>query len=485
MPARIIITGFGLVTPLGLGAWATFAALLAGRTISDRAAALPPDIAAIDLARAIGCVAAAQHAADDPAVELAEHAAREAGVGCRGSGVGNPLRPPLPPGEGWGEGRKELSRQAADGSSSSNASWGEGRKEMSRPDSEPAPPLPCFLGTSKGAFRRFDEAAALFALRGHDAISHRSAKALCEVIALGPGEYLSQRLEKRLNIRVAHHAVAACASSLVALHRARLALLNRQVEGDRALVLTADAALTPSLIHAYRKLGVLAPLSPTDYACRPLDQQRQGFVLAEAGAAVMLQRIDDPGSPLPRGSVELIDTGEACDAYDLIRPCRDMPAVNHLAEHLLAGRDIDLIHPHAPGTQDHDPAEMAVYRRHAQANVRRATGCRPKPAAGTLAQLAGMQAPLAGTQAQSSPCTLDFYAHKGALGHTLGASGLVSLVIACLCARAQQRPPMPWLREPIDPAAAAARLAGPPIQTQAIFAAGFGGHAAGAVIRSA
>ena len=457
--ARIFITGFGLVTPLGLGAWQTFAALLAGRAISDRAAGLPADIAGIDLARAIGCVAAAQHAADDPAIELAERAAAEAGVGCRVSGVGSEQQQavsavhPIP----------ELPTASHDPIPALNP-----KPETRNP--KPAPrPLPTFLGTSKGAFRTFDEAAAFFARHGASAMATPASRSRCEVVALGAGEYMARQLEKRLNIHVMHHAVAACASSLVALHRARLALLHRQVEGDRALVLTADAALTPSLIHAYRRLGVLAPLTTADYACRPLDRRRQGFVLAEAGAAVLLQRVEagagsDVIASLPRDAVELIDTGEACDAFDLIRPNPQMPAVGHLAESLLTGRDIDLIHPHAPGTMDHDPAELSVYHQHAaHMTAKPASGCRPKPAA---------------------PPTLNCYAHKGALGHTLGASGLVSLVIACLCARAQRCPPMPWLREPIEHAGIRGATASNPIRTQAIFAAGFGGHAAGAVIQN-
>ena len=75
---RILIRGFGLVTPLAASAWETFSALLAGRTIADRAAGLPEDIAPVDLIRALGCVSIAQHVSADPAIELAERAAREA-----------------------------------------------------------------------------------------------------------------------------------------------------------------------------------------------------------------------------------------------------------------------------------------------------------------------------------------------------------------------------------------------------------------------
>ena len=81
----------------------------------------------------------------------------------------------------------------------------------------------------------------------------------------------------------------------------------------------------------------------------------------------------------------------------------------------------------------------------------------------------------------------DVYACKGAIGHGLGVSGLAALVLACLCARAGRRPPMPWLTEPIDSPLAPSRDArfarnANASSTQAVFAAGFGGHVAGAVI---
>ncbi|MCC7204203.1 MAG: hypothetical protein IT441_03925, partial [Phycisphaeraceae bacterium] len=75
---HVILRGHGLATSRAPSAWQTFRALLVGRTIADRAASLPADIAPVDLVRAVGCAAYAQHAGGDPAVELAERAARDA-----------------------------------------------------------------------------------------------------------------------------------------------------------------------------------------------------------------------------------------------------------------------------------------------------------------------------------------------------------------------------------------------------------------------
>lgn len=388
--ARIVIAGFGLLSPLGHSAWETFGALLAGRSIAERAAKLPPDIAPVDLVRAVGAVGVAQHGATDPTVELAERAAREA---CSMAGV------------------------APEG-------------------------LPAYIGTSKGAI------AAMAGGGLRMAEMDKRKQRTIEAVTLGPCGYLSHHLQRRLGLASTQHYVAACASSLTALHFARQRLLHQP--SPLALVLTAESALLPMFIHSYRRLGVLADATPAGYRQRPLDERRQGFMLSELGAAVLLKRLAPGEAPAP-GQLELLDTGIATESNDLIRASPTMEGLGHLAGRLLAGRAIDMLHPHAPGTPDHDAAELDV--------LLRATPGSPP----------------------------DLYAYKGALGHGLGAAGLTALVLACLCLTAGKRPPMPWLTEPIAPARDAAdpRIARPCSRTgtHTVFSAGFGSHVAGAVVR--
>lgn len=410
---RVLIAGFGLVSPLGGSAWQTFSALLKGKTLAHRARQLPHDLNVTDLVRATGAVIAAQHTATDPSVDLAERAAREAAMMA---GI------------------------------------------------DPAG-LSGFIGTSKGAVHAL---SAAFTSRQ----PRENRSALCPAppqdadlaVALGPHGYLSHHLRQRLRLGVIHHHVAACASSLTALHYARRSLLNARSSSDTryptpdtrnndyALVMTSEASLLPLFIHSYRRLGVLAPQTPDTYNERPMDKSRQGFVLCEAGAAVLLRRVPIEQEPMP-GETELLDTATACEAFDIIRPSPTMPALRRIAEQLFTGRDIDVIHPHAPGTPDHDPAELSVY-------------------ADVIKHLDQKETP-------------NLYACKGALGHGLGAAGLTALVLACLCAKTRQTPPMPWLTDPIDsplpltPQASSLK----PTTTHAVFAAGFAGHTAGAVVK--
>ncbi len=415
---RIVIAGFGLLSPLGQSAWETFAALLAGRSIADRCAHLVGDLTPVDVVRLIGTVKLAQHAAIDPTVELAERAAREAAA---------------------------MAGVPTDG-------------------------LPAFVGTSKGAIGALmpDPRAPSYL---------PPSQRVAEAIALGPAGYLSHHLRTRLRLSSTRHYIAACASSLTALHHARQHLLTlpttpglrsaatkARVNGpSHALVLTAESALHPLFIHSYRRLGVLAETTAEGYRQRPLDERRQGFMLSEFGAALLLRRLEPGEAPRP-GELELLATATAMEADDLIRPSPTMPSLAHVARTLFAQTPpIDVLHPHAPGTPDHDRTELQV--------LAEATRTR------------GSQASSREPQAPPRPAP-DLYACKGALGHGLGAAGLVSLVLACLCLTTGKRPPMPWLEQPL-PGAEGSAPARPCSRTgtHAVFAAGFGSHVAGAVIR--
>ena len=395
-PARIVLVGWGLITPLGLGAWATFTSLLKGRTLSDRADELPQEIAAVDLARALGSVVSVQHGHTDPAIELAERAVREAttmaGLEPRG--------------------------------------------------------LPLWLGTSKGAIARASTQLGL---------GRPMTDEIAACIAMGPHAYLSNQLTRRLHTQAMGHHVAACSSGLVALDSARHALLH-QTPGSSpyALVASADAAITPALVFSYLRLGVLGTMTRDLYRQRPLDEARQGFMLSEMSAAVLLKRIES-GEAVPDNAIELIETATACEPYDIIRSPKKMNSLAKLWQRVTTDRRIDVIHPHAPGTREHDPSELGVLLPTSSPD-----GPHPPP---------------------------DLYAVKGAIGHSLGASGLASLVVAAMTLRTGKRPPMTWLTDPmrlhdgsrlqIDASLRPCDRSG----THAVLAAGFGGHLAAAVLQ--
>lgn len=225
---------------------------------------------------------------------------------------------------------------------------------------------------------------------------------------------------------------AACAGGLQAL--ARAALLIRAGEADRVIVVAAEASVLPMFTASFARLGVLPP--PGEL-CRPFDVDRKGFLMSEAAAAICLERADVAlGTPL----VAVVGFALGADASHLT----GVDPAGVALRRLLGGlcHDLDLVHAHGTGTELNDAAELAALS-------------------------AGLPDGGAGTS---------LYSHKAGLGHSLGASGLVAVVLSCLAHSAGQVPPNCNTRRPMP---AALQLSPTAVRRcvrrSVTMAAGFGG----------
>jgi len=225
---------------------------------------------------------------------------------------------------------------------------------------------------------------------------------------------------------------SACSSGLHALLRAAMAI--ECSEARRALVVAVEASVHPLFISSFKRLGVLAPQG---HGCRPFDCQRKGFVISEAAAAVCLESSDHPvGRPMVR--IDAWAVGG--DGTHLTGGDPAGKALRQLL-HRIASPGLNLIHAHATGTIVNDPVELAAIE--------------------TIA-------------APSRPI---LYSHKGALGHSLGAAGLVSAVLNCMSHTHALVPPNIRSTHPLP--TTNLRLSPDPIQhpihRSLALAAGFGG----------
>lgn len=269
------------------------------------------------------------------------------------------------------------------------------------------------------------------------------ASTIARIVTHTPHGYLSYRLRERLGLNVSlgtvNTPVAACATSLVALDLAVRAI--RDGRADRVLVVAVESALTTPFVHGYKRLGVLAPTDPIDHhVCAPLNRERHGFTLCECAASVVLERGRKPGAVLVH------DTAIGTEPFDILRAPDTFETLGNLVRRVTDGAPAPaLVQPHATGTADNDGRELAA--------LEVALG--------------------------SSAIGTRVYASKGAIGHGMGASGLVNVVLSCLMARTRMTPPMPWLDSPIESAFSLAN-AGQPLAdgTHLIVNAGFGGHTA-------
>jgi 3-oxoacyl-[acyl-carrier-protein] synthase II len=212
-----------------------------------------------------------------------------------------------------------------------------------------------------------------------------------------------------------------CASGTIAVGDA-----FRQVRDGYADVMLAGGAEAPLAPLCFGAFAIIRAMSTRNddpaHASRPFDAGRDGFVMAE-GAAVLV--LEERGRALARGApvyAEICGFGLTNDAHHMTAPRPDGAQAarairNALAEAHVQPGEVGYINAHGSSTPLNDPTESSAIR-----------------------QVFGEHAerlPLSGT--------------KGYYGHALGASGAIEAAICALAVRHAWLPPTVNLETP-DPA---------------------------------
>ena len=214
--------------------------------------------------------------------------------------------------------------------------------------------------------------------------------------------------------------VSACASGASALGDAA----RRLAWGDAEVILAggAESVMTPLAITAFSRLGALSTKNDTpEQACAPFDAGRDGTVVGEGAAVLVLETLAHAarrGAPI---LAELLGYGLSCDAY---HPAAPEPSGDGAARAMQAalrdGRtspsEVDWICAHGTGTQLNDTSETKAIKT------------------------------AMGERAYAVPVS----SNKGAVGHMIGASGAISTVFAVQAMHAGIIPPTRNYRTP-DP----------------------------------
>ncbi|HJL22679.1 MAG TPA: beta-ketoacyl-[acyl-carrier-protein] synthase family protein, partial [Polyangiaceae bacterium LLY-WYZ-15_(1-7)] len=150
---------------------------------------------------------------------------------------------------------------------------------------------------------------------------------------------------------------AACAAGNYAIGYAA-----DQVRAGRAdVALTGAAEVIERLQFAgFCRLGAVSP-----DVCRPFDQQRQGLLVGE-GAAILV--LESEESVVRRGATPLAEVGGyglACDAHHITRPHPDGEGSAHAMREAirtsgLDPRQVDFVNAHGTGTAANDKVESKV-----------------------------------------------------------------------------------------------------------------------------
>ena len=164
--------------------------------------------------------------------------------------------------------------------------------------------------------------------------------------------------------------VNACASGTAATGEA-YELIRR---GDAQVMVTggAEAALLPVLMAGFDSMGAMSRRNDDPAAaCRPFDTDRDGFVMSEGSAILVLELLEHALARDARIYAEVVGYGNSADAYHMAAPHIDGQgaedamnmALRKAEAHGVKRTDVDYINAHGTGTELNDPGETKAIKR--------------------------------------------------------------------------------------------------------------------------
>jgi 3-oxoacyl-[acyl-carrier-protein] synthase II len=326
LPHRVVVTGLGLVTPVGTDVESTWNALLAGTP-----GAAP--ITKFDPAR-LSVRFACEVKGFDPLQYIDRKEAR----------------------------RYDLFAQFA---------LAAAQQAVSQAGLEGRFPLPertgVVIGSGIGGMQTYEDNCTAYVLKGPDRVSPFFVPMFIPDIAAG-------LVSIRYGLKGPNFAtVSACASSAHAIGESYNMI--RYGAADAMVTGGSEAAITGLTVAAFSNMKALSFRNDSpETASRPFDKDRDGFVLGDGGAIVVLESQEHAERRGARILGELIGYGLSADAYHITSPAEHGEGAQRamracLADGAIDPKDVGYINAHGTSTPQGDVAETeavkAVFGEHA------------------------------------------------------------------------------------------------------------------------
>jgi 3-oxoacyl-[acyl-carrier-protein] synthase II len=257
------------------------------------------------------------------------------------------------------------------------------------------------------------------------------------VVPSAPGDAVAERFGCG-GVRVAP--IGACSTGLDGAALAARAIRAGRIRG--ALVGSAEASLTPLMVAAFERMGVLATREPEPArAIRPYARDRAGFLIGEGAGVLLLESL---ASARARGAgilAELVGWAVVSDAHHQTDLAPDGAGVARaigaaLDAAGLGPGEIAHINAHGTATKLNDLVETRAIRAAFGAHADWIKICSTKPVTGHLlsasgsvelivtigAMRAGLAPPTLNLEAADPACDLDYTANVAvpcSIGHAL------------------------------------------------------------------
>jgi 3-oxoacyl-[acyl-carrier-protein] synthase II len=270
-------------------------------------------------------------------------------------------------------------------------------------------PVAVVVGSGHGPCHEADDGYHEYFTRGPRAVRPAT-------LAKSMFNALSSNLSIYFGLTGANFVIAsACSSGTAAIGLA--AILIRDGFVDCALCGGADAPLTQAIFTGWTNMRVMARHSEPKKASRPFDAQRNGLVLGEGAAMVVLESRASAERRAAEPLAMVLGHGASSDAHHITAPTvtGQVAAMRScLADARVESKRVDYINLHGTATRANDEAEATAV------------------------------AEVFGRRGESLPAS----STKSMLGHSLGASGAIEFVVCVEALRHGFVPPTINCEEP-------------------------------------
>jgi 3-oxoacyl-[acyl-carrier-protein] synthase II len=220
-----------------------------------------------------------------------------------------------------------------------------------------------FVGTGIGGIDTTCEDTITLYEKGPKAVGLRS---IIRLMPNAPSGYIA--IEHGFQGRAKSDATA-CASGLDSIFDAYWYLQNNLA--DVMITGGTEATLTPLALISFNNMTALSKrdCEPHEASC-PFDKRRDGFVMSEGAVVLVLEEITAAKSRGAKIYAEIVGVGASCDAYHITAPTEDGSGGARAMEAALleAGlseskEKIDYIHAHGTSTPLNDARETLGIKR--------------------------------------------------------------------------------------------------------------------------
>ncbi len=217
------------------------------------------------------------------------------------------------------------------------------------------------IGSGIGGIGTFEEQCKLYLTQGPNRVSPFFVPMFIPDIASG-------LVAMRFGLTGPNYCtVSACASSAHAIGEAFR--LIQDCDADAMIAGGAEAAITPLSIAGFANMKALSTRNDDpEHASRPFDKTRDGFVMGDGSGIVVLESLEHAERRGARILAEVVGYGMSADAYHMTNPAPEGRGAQQamraaLADAKVAPADIAYVNAHGTATPPGDVAETKALKK--------------------------------------------------------------------------------------------------------------------------